>query len=60
MKWVMMENGNLNIAETLGRILKGKWLRFVDYFSTDPLPYATNQTLTALVSELNINFGHVA
>lgn len=51
---------HLNIAETLWRILKGKWLRPVDYFSTDSLLYATNRALAALGSELNINFAHAA
>ena len=51
---------HLNVAETLWRILKGKWLRPVDYFSTDSLLYATNRALAALGSELNINFAHVA
>ena len=50
----------LNIAETLWRILKGKWLRPMDYFSTDSLLYATNRTLDALGSELNISFAHMA
>ena len=51
---------HLNIAETLWRILKGKWLRPVDYFSTDALLYATNRALVALGSGLNIKFAHVA
>lgn len=51
---------HLNIAETLWRILKGKWLRPVDYFSTDSLLYATNRALAALGSGLNINFAHAA
>ena len=51
---------HLNIAETLWRILKGKWLRPVDYFSTDSLLYATNRALAAIGSELNINFAHAA
>ena len=51
---------HLNIAETLWRILKGKWLRPVDYFSTDSLLYATNRALAALGSELKINFAHTA
>ena len=51
---------HLNIAETLWRILKGKWLRPVDYFSTDSLLYATNRALAALGSELNINFAQAA
>lgn len=51
---------HLNIAETLWRILKGKWLRPADYWSTDSLLYATNRALAALGSELNINFAHTA
>ena len=47
---------HLNIAETLWRILKGKWLRPMDYFSTESLFYATNQALAAIGSELVINF----
>lgn len=49
---------HLNIAETLWRILKGKWLKPADYCSTDSLIYATNRALAALGSELNINFAH--
>lgn len=51
---------HLNIAETLWRILKGKWLRPADYMSTDSLLYATDRTLAAVGSELYINFAHVA
>ena len=51
---------HLNIAETLWRILKGKWLRPADYCSTDSLLYATNRALAAIGSELNINFAHAA
>ncbi len=51
---------HLNIAETLWRILKGKWLRPVDYCSTDALLYATNRALAALGTKLNINFAHAA
>ncbi len=50
----------LNIAETLWRILKGKWLRPADYCSTDSLLYATNRALAAIGSELNIKFAHTA
>ena len=42
------------------RILNGKWLRPVDYFSTDSFLYATNRALEGLRSELNINFAHAA
>lgn len=38
----------------------GKWLRPVDYFSTEALLYATNRALAALGTELNINFAHIA
>ena len=51
---------HLNIAETLWRILKGKWIRPADYVSTDSLLYATNRALAALGSELHINFVHAA
>lgn len=51
---------HLNIAETLWRILKGKWLRPADYASTGSLMYATNRALAALGSELYINFAHAA
>lgn len=51
---------HLNIAETLWRILKGKWLRPADYCSTDSILYATNRALAALGSELYINFAHAA
>ena len=51
---------HLNIAETLWRILKGKWLRPADYVSTDSLLYATNRALAAVGSELYINFAHAA
>lgn len=50
----------LNIAETLWRILKGKWLRPEDYMSTDAILYATNRALAAVGTELYINFAHVA
>ncbi|MDR1225155.1 MAG: hypothetical protein LBL07_20090, partial [Tannerella sp.] len=37
-----------NIAETLRRILNGKWIRPQDYVSTDTLFYATNRALAAI------------
>ena len=51
---------HLNIAETLWRILKGKWLRPADYMYTESLLYDTNRALAALGTELYINFAHVA
>ncbi|MEY8685873.1 transposase [Bacteroides sp. AN502(2024)] len=51
---------HLNIAETLWRILKGKWLRPTDYFSTQTLMDATNRALAAVGTELYINFTHTA
>ncbi|WP_338337634.1 IS630 family transposase [Marseilla massiliensis] len=51
---------HLNIAKTLWRILKGKWLRPADYMYTESLLYATNRALAALGTELYINFAHVA
>lgn len=51
---------HLNIAETLWRILKGKWISPADYGSTDSLFYATNRALAAVGDELYINFAHAA
>ena len=52
---------HLNIAETLWRILKGKWIRPQDYMSTDMLFYATNRALADIGNGLNIHFlKHVA
>lgn len=51
---------HLNLAETLWRILKGKWIRTADYVSTDSLLYATNRALAAVGGELFIKFAHVA
>jgi len=47
---------HLNIAETLWRILKGKWIRPQDYTSTDMLFYATNRALADIGNGLNIHF----
>jgi len=45
---------HLNIAETLWRILKGKWIRPQDYTSTDTLFYATNRALADIENGLSI------
>lgn len=51
----------LNIAETLWRILKGKWIRPQDYVTTDMLFYTTNRALADIGKGLRINFSkHVA
>ena len=47
---------HLNIAETLWRILKGKWLEVTDYLSADHLFYATKKCLAAVGKELTINY----
>ena len=47
---------HLNIAETLWRILKGKWIRPQDYTSTDMLFYATNRALADIGNGLRINY----
>jgi transposase len=49
---------HLNIVETLWRILKGKWIRPVDYVSTDTLFYATNRALAAIGKDLFIKYAH--
>nr|WP_239059471.1 transposase [Bacteroides sp. 224] len=51
---------HLNIAETLWRIMKGKWLRSQDYVSADTLFYATNRTLADIGKKLRINYNHNA
>jgi transposase len=51
---------HLNIAETLWRIMKGKWLRPQDYACADTLFYATNRILATIGRELNINYKHNA
>jgi transposase len=49
---------HLNIAETLWRILKGKWIRPQDNGSTDTLFYTTNRTLAAIEKSMFINYSH--
>jgi transposase len=51
---------HLNIAETLWRILKGKWIRPQDYVTTDALFYATNRALATIGQGLVINYSHIA
>jgi transposase len=51
---------HLNIAETLWRILKGKWIRPQDYVSIDTLFYTTNSALAAVGNGLFINYSHIA
>lgn len=50
-----------NIVNSLDRWsmrIRNKWLRSVDYFSTDSLLYGTNRALATLGSKLNINYTH--
>lgn len=49
---------HLNIAETLWRILKGKWIRPQDYVSSDTLFYTTNRALAAIGNSMWINYSH--
>lgn len=52
---------HLNIAETLWRILKGKWIRPQDYASTDDLFYAANRALADIGNHLFIKYSkHIA
>ena len=46
----------LNPAEILWRVLKCKWLRPVDYTTTDSLFYATNSALVAVGNILKVNY----
>lgn len=47
---------HLNIAETLWRVLKGKWIRPQDYVNTDTLFYATNRALADIGNGIRINY----
>jgi len=51
---------HLNIAETLWRMLKGKWIRPQDYVSTDTLFYAADRALASVGTSLFINHSHYA
>jgi transposase len=51
---------HLNIAETLWRIMKVKWLRPQDYGCADTLFYATNRVLAAIGKEWISNYTHYA
>jgi len=51
---------HLNIAETLWRVLKGKWIRPQDYASTDSLFYTTNRALADIGNNLFIQYSHIA
>jgi transposase len=51
---------HLNIAETLWRIMKGKWLRPQDYTTADTLFYVTNRMLATIGKGLRINYNHYA
>jgi transposase len=46
----------LNIAEILWRILKGKWLRPIDYATADNLFYAAHSALAAVGKLLKVNY----
>jgi transposase len=47
---------HLNLAETLWRILKGKWIKPQDYISKDNLFYAANSALANVGKVLYVNF----
>lgn len=47
---------HLNLAETLWRILKGKWIKLKDYVSKDNLFYAANRALANVGKVLYVNF----
>ena len=50
----------LNLAETVWRILKGKWNRPMDYSTTDSLFYTTNRALAAVGHSLFVNYSKYA
>jgi transposase len=47
---------HLNIAETLWRVMKGKWLEVKDYLSADTLFKATEKCLAEIGSKRFINY----
>jgi transposase len=47
---------HLNLAETLWRILKSKWIKPQDYISKDNLFYAANRALANVGNVLYVNF----
>lgn len=49
----------LNPAETLWRILKGKWIRPDDYNTKDSLFYCTNRALASVGNNLFVNYSYV-
>ena len=51
---------HLNLAETLWRIMKTKWIRPQDYASSDNLFYTVNRALAAVGDTLGIKFRHNA
>ena len=50
----------LNIAETLWRILKGRWLEPGDYLNRDTLHETTREILAGIGTKYVIDFKHVA
>lgn len=51
---------HLNLAETLWRIMKTKWIRPQDYASSDDLFYTVNRALAAVGDSLGIKLRHNA
>lgn len=49
---------HLNIAETLWRVRKGKWLEVKDYLSADTLFKATKQYLSEVGTKRSVNYAH--
>lgn len=49
----------LNPAEILWRMLKTKWIRPVDYGTTDSLFYSTNRALASVGSGLFVNYSYL-
>ena len=49
----------LNPAEILWRILKGKWIRPIDYETTDSLFYCTNMALASVGTNLFVNYSYL-
>ena len=48
---------HLNIAETLWRVMKGRWLEVKDYLSADTLFEATHKYLAEVGKKRSISYG---
>ncbi len=50
---------NLILPRFFVRILKGKWIRPIDYETTDSLFYCTNRALASVGTNLFVNYSYL-